>query len=189
MKQSLGTKPLVYPTPVFVVGTYDPQGRPNVMTAAWGGICSSRPLSVAVALRQTTHTYDNLIARKAFTISIPSEAHVKVVDFIGMNSGRDVDKFAAAKLTPVRSSLVDAPYVAEFPIVIECKLSHTTELGSHTLFVGEIADVKVEEAARLGPHGTADIKQVRPLLFMPDTQAYYGLGIFIAKAFSVGEKI
>jgi flavin reductase (DIM6/NTAB) family NADH-FMN oxidoreductase RutF len=189
MKQSLGAKPLVYPTPVFVVGTYDPQDKPNVMTAAWGGICCSRPLSVAVSLRQTTLTYGNLIARKAFTISIPSEEHVKIVDYIGMISGRDVDKFAAAKLTPVRSSLVDAPYVQEFPLVIECKLAQTIELGSHTLFVGEVLDVKVEESARLGPHGTADIKQIRPLLFMPDTQAYYGLGIFIAKAFSVGENI
>jgi flavin reductase (DIM6/NTAB) family NADH-FMN oxidoreductase RutF len=189
MKQSLGAKPLVYPTPVFVVGTYDAQNRPNVMTAAWGGIGCSRPLSVAVSLRQTTLSYGNLIARKAFTISIPSEAHVKAVDYIGMTSGRDGDKFAAAKLTPVRSSLVDAPYVQEFPLVIECKLAQTIELGSHTLFVGEVVDVKVEESARLGAHGTADIKQIRPLLFMPDTQAYYGLGIFIARAFSVGEKI
>jgi flavin reductase (DIM6/NTAB) family NADH-FMN oxidoreductase RutF len=83
MKKSLGAKTLVYPTPVFVVGTYDPQGKPNVATASWGGICCSRPPCVAVSLRKATYTYGNIIERKAFTISIPSEAHVQAVDHFG----------------------------------------------------------------------------------------------------------
>jgi len=188
MKKSLGAKTLVYPAPVFVVGTYDPNGKPNVMTASWGGICCSRPPCVAVSLRKATYTHGNLVARKAFTISIPSEAHVRATDHFGMVSGREVDKFAAAKLTPVRSDLVDAPYVQEFPMVVECRLAHTIELGLHTQFVGEIVDVKVDEAA-LTSDGTVDIRKVRPLVFTPDSQAYYGIGTFIAKAFSVGEGI
>ena len=111
MKKSLGPKTLVYPTPVLVVGTYDEAGKPNVMTASWGGICCSRPPCVAVSLRKATYTHGNIIARKAFTISIPSEAHVRAADHFGMVSGRDVDKFAAARLTAVRSDRVDAPYV------------------------------------------------------------------------------
>ena len=102
MKKSLGAKTLVYPTPVFVVGTYDPQGKPNVMTASWGGICCSRPPCVAVSLRKATYTHGNLVAQKAFTISIPSEAHVRAADHFGLVSGRAVDKFAAAKLTRPR---------------------------------------------------------------------------------------
>jgi flavin reductase (DIM6/NTAB) family NADH-FMN oxidoreductase RutF len=86
----------------------------------------------------------------------------------------------------VRSDLVDAPYVKEFPMIVECRLVHTIELGLHTQFVGEVLDVKVDEAA-LASDGTADIKKVRPLVFTPDTQAYYGIGDFLAKAFSVGE--
>ena len=73
-------------------------------------------------------------------------------------------------------------------MIVECRLAHTIELGSHTQFVGEVVDVKVDEAA-LASDGTADIKKVRPLVFAPDTQAYYGIGTFIAKAFSVGEGI
>ena len=188
MKKSLGAKTLVYPTPVFVVGTYDPQGKPNVMTASWGGICCSRPPCVAVSLRKATYTHGNLIARKAFTISIPSEAHVRAADHFGLVSGRDVDKFAAAKLTPVRSELVDAPYVKEFPLIVECKLAHTIELGLHTQFVGEVVDVKVDEAA-LTADGTVDIMKIRPLVFTPDSQAYYGIGAFIGQAFSAGEKL
>jgi flavin reductase (DIM6/NTAB) family NADH-FMN oxidoreductase RutF len=157
-----------------------------VMTASWGGICCSQPPCVAVSLRKATYTYGNITERRAFTISIPSEAHVAAADRIGMLSGRDVDKFTVTKLTPVRSNLVDAPYVAEFPMVIECRLAHTIELGLHTQFVGEVIDVKVNETA-IGSDGTADIQKVRPLVFAPDAQAYYGIGAFIAKAFSVGE--
>ena len=186
MKKSLGAQTLVYPTPVFVVGTYDPHGKPNVMTASWAGICCSRPPCVAVSLRKATYTHGNIVARKAFTISIPSEAHVRAVDHFGMVSGRDVDKFAATKLTPMRSVLVDAPYVQEFPMVVECRLAHTFELGLHTEFVGEIVDVKVDEEV-MANDGTADIKKVSPLVFTPDAQAYYGIGNFVAKAFSVGE--
>lgn len=188
MKKSLGPKTLVYPTPVFVVGTYDRNGKPNVMTAAWAGICCSRPPCVAVSLRSATYSHGNIVARKAFTISIPSEDYVKQADFFGLASGRETDKFAAAKLTPVKSDLVDAPYVKEFPLVLECKLAHTFELGLHTQFVGEILDVKAEEGV-LGNGGLLDIKKVKPLVFTPDTQAYYGIGSFLGRAFSVGGKL
>ena len=89
MKKSLGAKTLAYPTPVWLVGTYDPEGRPNVMTAAWAGICCSKPPCLAVSLRKATYSYGNIVARQAFTISIPSEAHVKEADYVGIASGRD----------------------------------------------------------------------------------------------------
>jgi flavin reductase (DIM6/NTAB) family NADH-FMN oxidoreductase RutF len=188
MKKSLGAKTLVYPTPVFVVGTYDKAGKPNAMTAAWGGICCSQPPCVAVSLRKATATHGNIMARRAFTISIPSEKHVKQADYLGLVSGRSVDKFAVTKLTPVKSDLVDAPYVQEFLLILECRLAHTFELGLHTQFVGEILDVKAEEAV-LGRGGLVDIKRMNPLVFTPDTQSYYGIGEFVGKAFSMGKTL
>jgi flavin reductase (DIM6/NTAB) family NADH-FMN oxidoreductase RutF len=185
MKTSLGAKTLAYPTPVFAVGTYDADGKPNVMTVAWAGICCSTPPCVAVSLRKATYTYANLVRRKAFTISIPSEDHLKQVDYFGLVSGSTVDKFAAAKLTPVRSTLVDAPYVGEFPVVLECRLANTLELGLHTQFIGQIVDVKAEGSV-LTPGGLVDIKQLRPLVFAPDSQAYYGIGSHLAQAFTAG---
>ena len=187
MKHSLGAKTLVYPTPVWVVGTFGPDDKPNVMTAAWGGICCSRPPCVAVSLRAATYTHGNLTRRKAFTISIPSEKHVKQADYLGLASGANEDKFAAAALTPVRSGLVDAPYVEEFPLVLECKLLHTLEIGLHTLFVGEIVDVKVEEPLA-GEEGLPDIAHTRPILFAPGVRRYYGIGEFLGRAFSIGKK-
>ena len=88
----------------------------------------------------------------------------------------------------MKSDLVDAPYVKEFPLVLECKLAHTFELGLHTQFVGEILDVKAEESV-MGNGGLVDIKKVKPLVFTPDTQAYYGIGSFLGRAFSVGGKL
>jgi flavin reductase (DIM6/NTAB) family NADH-FMN oxidoreductase RutF len=143
---------------------------------------------VAVSLRKATHSHRNIVERKAFTISIPSEAHVKEADYFGLVSGRDTDKFADTKLTPVRSDLVDAPYVAEFPLVLECRLAHVFELGLHTEFVGEVVDVKAEEAV-MADDGLLDIKKVKPLAFTPDTRSYYGIGECLGEAFSVGNEI
>jgi flavin reductase (DIM6/NTAB) family NADH-FMN oxidoreductase RutF len=188
MKKSIGAKPMVYPTPVFVVGTYDKAGRPNVMTAAWAGICCSRPPCVSVSLRNATYTYTNIIEHRAFTISIPSQDHIKQVDYFGMVSGKNKDKFSATGLTPVKSELVNAPYVEEFSFVLECKLLHTFEIGLHTQFIGEILDIKAEEAV-LGENGLPAIEKVKPFLYAPEYRTYYGVGEFLGKAYSIGKEL
>jgi flavin reductase (DIM6/NTAB) family NADH-FMN oxidoreductase RutF len=188
MKRSLGAKTLVYPAPVLVVGTYDKAGKPNVMTASWAGICCSQPPCVAVSLRAATYSHGNILERKAFTLNIPSENHVKEADYFGLVTGRNTDKFAASKLTPVRSKLVDAPCIKEFPLVLECKLVHVIELGLHTQFVGEVVDVKADEEV-IGSGGAVDIRKLKPLIFTPDTQDYYGVGNFVAKVFSAGKAV
>lgn len=187
MKKSLGPKTLAQPTPVWVVGSYDSHDKPNIMIIAWGGICCSQPPCVTVSLRKTTYTYGCIMERKAYTISIPSASLVKEVDYIGTTSGRNVDKFAMTKLTPVRSELVNAPYIKEFPVVIECRVIHTLEIGLHTQFIGEIMDIKAEESV-LGQNGLADILKVKPLIFDPGEGAYYGIGERIGKAFSIGKR-
>lgn len=188
MKKSIGAKTIVYPTPAFVVGTYDKEGKPNVMTAAWGGICCSQPPCVTVSVREATHTYGSLMERKAFTISIAPETYVEQVDYFGLASGRKEDKFAATGLTPVRSDVVDAPYVGEFPFVLECKVIHTHKIGLHIQFIGEILDVKVDEAL-LDEKGHCTIDRVRPILWDPGARGYYGIGEFLGKAFSIGKRV
>jgi len=151
MKKSIGAKTIVYPTPVFVIGTYDKAGKPNVMTAAWGGICCSRPPCVAVSLRKATYTYGNIMEHKAFTISIPSENYVREADYFGLVSGKENE-------------------------------------GLHTQFVGEIIDVKADEAV-LGKKGLPDIEKVGPFLYAPESRGYYGVGEYLGKAFSIGKGI
>jgi flavin reductase (DIM6/NTAB) family NADH-FMN oxidoreductase RutF len=188
MKKSIGARPLVYPTPIFVVGTYDKSGKPNIMTAAWGGICCSSPPCVAVSIRKPCHTYENIKIHEAFTVSIPSEKYVKEVDYVGMVSGKNRDKFKATGLTPVKSGVVNAPYVEEFPFALECKLRHAFELGIHTQFVGEILDIKAEEDV-LDVNGIPDIEKVMPFSYVPEHMSYYGFGEFLGKAFSLGKEI
>lgn len=187
MKRSIGAKTIVYPTPVFLVGSYDQAGQPNIMTAAWAGICCSRPPCVAVSLRRATHSHAGLMARRAFTLSIPSQTQVREADYAGLVSGRDGDKFKALGLTPKRSELVDAPFVEECPMVLECKVLHVHELGLHTQFVGEILDVKADEDM-LDGRGQPDIRKVRPILYAPGTQEYFSVGELLGPAFSIGKK-
>ncbi len=187
MKKSIGAKTILYPTPVLVVGTYDKSGNPNVMTVAWGGICCSAPPCVTISVREATHTYGNLMDQKAFTISIPSENHVKESDFIGIASGRDTDKFEATGLTAKKSDVVNAPFVAEFPMILECKVIHTYKIGLHTQFIGEILDIKCEEAV-IGEKGP-EIEKIKPFFWSPDySRGYYGVGNYLGKAFSIGKE-
>lgn len=186
MKQSCGAKTLAIPTPVWVVGSYDADGKANIATAAWAGICCSQPPCLAVSFRKATHTHGAIVERQAFTVNIPGEAQAIAADYAGIVSGRDIDKFAAAGLTAIRSELVDAPYVAEFPVIIECRLIHTLELGLHTQFVGEILDVKAD-ASVLGDKGYPDIAKVRPFTWDSAHRGYYGLAGSLGKAWEIGK--
>jgi len=186
MKKSFGAKTLVMPTPVFLIGSYDAGGNPNLMTAAWGGICSSEPPCVAVSIRPGRLTHANILESKAFTVNIPSVSQVKEADFAGLVSGYDTDKFQATGLTPERGAFVNAPLVAEFPLTLDCALRHTFELGTHTQFVGEILDVKAGERV-LNDSGKVDPVKLAPLCFSPFDGAYYALGEHVGKAFSVGQ--
>jgi flavin reductase (DIM6/NTAB) family NADH-FMN oxidoreductase RutF len=188
MKKSLGAKTVIYPTPVFVVGTFDKLGQPNAATAAWGGICCSRPPCVAVSFRKATYTYKNIVERQAFTINIPSEEYVKEADYFGLASGENENKFVTTGLTPIKSELVDAPYVAEFPFALECRLLHTIEIGLHTQFIGEVLGIKADESV-LTEDGSLDIQRVKPIMFAPDDRAYYGVGPYLGPAFSIGKSI
>lgn len=186
MKQSLGAKTLLFPTPVLMVGSYDQEGKPNLMNAAWGGVCSSNPPAISVSIRKARHSYAAIMERKAFTVGIASEPRMAEADYVGIVSGADTDKFAVAGLTPVRSELVDAPYAVEFPVVLECRLLHTLEVGVHTLFIGEIVDVKADSTV-LGEDGHPDIMKIKPLIYDTAHMGYHGIGPLLGKAFSIGK--
>ena len=186
MKRSLGAKTLLYPTPVLAIGSYHADGRPNVMTAAWGGIACSKPPCVSVSLRAATATHGNIVARKAFTISLPSREQAAAADYFGLVSGRDVDKFAATALTPAQAEFVDAPYVAEFPLVVECAVVQVHELGLHTQFIGEVKDVKIDESC-LDGDGHIDADKLDPVALALEAGGYFALGALIGPAFTIGK--
>ena len=188
MKKSLGAKALVFPAPVWCIGSYDAAGKANVMTASWAGICCSQPPAVSVSLRKATLTYHNLMAKRAFTISVPSQKYAHEADFFGMVSGKKVDKFDATGLTPAKASHVQAPYVDEFPMVLECKVIHTHEIGLHTQFIGEILNVMADEAI-LGENGLPDLLKLDPFLYAAENRTYHGVSGCVGKAFDLGKSI
>jgi flavin reductase (DIM6/NTAB) family NADH-FMN oxidoreductase RutF len=122
------------------------------------------------------------MSRKAFTVNLAPAKYVAEADYFGLVSGRDVDKFAVTGLTPVKSELVDAPYIEEFPYSLECVVTHTLDLGVHTLFIGEIKDAKIDESATEFWSGF-DI-----LTFDSASRDYRIPGKSVAKAFDVGKK-
>ncbi|MBN1902675.1 flavin reductase, partial [Candidatus Sumerlaeota bacterium] len=187
IKKSLGANHFT-PAPVWVIGSYDEEGKPNVMTASWAGICCSDPPCVTVSLRKATYTYGNIMKRKAYTVNVPSEAFLKETDYFGLVSGRDTNKFKDTNLTPVKSNLVDAPYIKEFPLVLECNLLHAYEIGLHTMFVGEIKDVKADKSV-LSEGDLIDMEKLKPIIYLPKDSNYYKTGEKIGKGFSIGKEL
>lgn len=186
MKRSLGANTITFPLPAYLVGSYDHDGRANIMMAAWGGICSSEPPCLAVSVRPGRWTYSAIMERRAFTVSIPPARLTAEADFAGMASGKDMDKFGRAGLTPVRSEVVDAPYVGECPVVIELTLYKTVELGSHVQFIGKIVDVKAD-ADCVGENGKLDIDLVDPIFFDTAARNYHAVGPVTGKAWASGK--
>jgi flavin reductase (DIM6/NTAB) family NADH-FMN oxidoreductase RutF len=128
------------------------------------------------------------VERKAFTISIPSENYVKEADYFGIASGKKVDKFLATGLTPVKSDLVDAPYVKEFPLILECKVINIVEIGLHTEFIGEILDVKADSSV-LNEKNLPDIEKVKPIIWNIAGMTYHKVGNSVGQAFSIGKEV
>lgn len=189
MKLELPAKTILLPSPVLIIGTYNSDGRPNIMNAAWGGIASSNPPCISVSLREATLTYHNIIQTKAFTVNIPSEKYIVEADYVGIVSGRDNDKFKDTNLTAEKSKHVNAPIVKEFPYALECKLIKQIELGLHTMFIGEILGMTADSEV-LSPEQLPDIEKVRPMLFGSfGSMGYYGVGEKLGGAFLVGNKL
>jgi flavin reductase (DIM6/NTAB) family NADH-FMN oxidoreductase RutF len=186
-KKSLGAR-TVLPSPVWVIGSYDKNGQANAMTSSWAAICCSRPPCVTISLRKETYTYGNIMEKKAFTVNIPAASQAAYAAYFGSVSGRDVNKFVATGLTPVKSDLVEAPYIKEFPLILECRLRQTLEIGSHTMFIGEIVDVKADENI-LTEEGTIDLEKFRGFFFQPGRGKFYQYGEFLGDVAALAEKI
>ncbi len=188
-KIHLNPNTILHPHPVLLVGTYGADGKPNLMNAAWGGICCSDPPCVAVSLREATLTYHNILNSQAFTVGIPSRKFVEIADYVGIVSGRDHDKFKDTALTVLKSEKVNAPLAVEFPYSLECRLYQHHKLGLHTIFIGEILGILADEAV-LGEKGLPDIDKVQAILYGGfGSNYYFAVGEKLGEAFSVGKKI
>jgi flavin reductase (DIM6/NTAB) family NADH-FMN oxidoreductase RutF len=175
---------------LVLCGTYDGGGRPNLAALAWAGVCCSEPPAIQISIRRQRYTYESIMAKKEFTVNIPSSKQAVEADFCGLTSGRSVDKFARAGLTAKRGQFVDAPIVDEFPFCLECRLLHKLDIGSHDMFVGEVLASWMREEC-LDGDGLVDALLISPLAYAPHKSGgcYYSLGQAVGKAFDVGRKL
>ena len=182
MRKNFGAKEMCYPMPVFIIGTYNEDGTPNAMNAAWGGISEEQQISICVDAGHKTA--ENVQKRKAFTVSMGTAQSVNACDYVGIVSGNKVpDKFAKAGFHATESPFVDAPLIDELPMALECEmLSYDPE---SCRLVGKIVNVCVEDAY-LNADGKVDITKLQPITFDPFHHHYLTLGEKVGQAFHDG---
>lgn len=184
MRKNFGAKTWVYPMPVLIVGTYDENGVPNAMNAAWGGIYDTDQLMVCLA--DDHKTTENIRRTGAFTVSFATAGTVVPCDYVGIVSANDEpDKFAKAGFHATKSAYVNAPIIDELPMTLECSLIKFNEDG---ICIGKIVNVCADESI-LDEKGKIDAKKLDPIIYDGATHAYWSFGEKIGQAFSDGKRL
>ena len=178
---NFGAKPFIYPMPVLIVGTYDENGVPNAMNAAWGTITDMNEITISMSEHKTT---ENLRKTGAFTVSIGTEDTVVACDYVGIESASKVpDKFVKAGFHATKSEFVNAPLIDELPMTLECKVKSYED----EILIGEIVNVIADES--ILTDGQIDPKKLKPIAYDPVGHTYMGLGEKVGNAFSDGMKL
>ncbi len=135
---------LLAPVPPTLV-TCGTMEKPNILTIAWTGVLATHPPMTYISVRPTRYSYGILMEHKEFVINLPTSSMMQAVDFCGVRSGRDVNKFEVCRLTPESAQTVQTPLIAECPVNLECRVTSTKELGTHVVFEAEITAVNADE--------------------------------------------
>ena len=182
MRKNFGAKAMCYPMPVFIIGTYNADGTPNAMNAAWGGI--SEETEITICVDSAHKTAENLLARKAFTVSMATVGMMTACDYVGIVSGtKEPEKFAKAGFHATRSEFVDAPLIDELPMALECEVISYDEETCR--LVGRIVNVCADESV-LGKNGKVDPAKLQPITYDPVNHHYLVLGQKVGQAFHDG---
>ena len=167
---------LLNPVPAVLISCADENGKPNVMTAAWAGTICSDPVMVSVSIRKQRYSHDIIARTGEFVMNLSTKKLAKVTDFVGVRSGRDIDKFALEgemKLTPYPSRFVKAPGIEESPVSLECKVVQVLELGTHDMFIAKVLSTNVDDTY-LDENGKLDLKKAELIAY--NHGEYYELG-------------
>ena len=188
MKRTMGPSEKLYPMPVpLIVGMAD--GAVDVLAAAWIGTVCGAPPTVAVGLRKVRRTLELIEASGELTINIPTTSMAAVVDYCGTVSGRTTDKFAATGLTLLPGEAVGTPIIEQCPYNLECRVSSAMDLGEYRVLLAEVVGTRADEAV-LTPDGKlVDAGKLDPLVYIPGTREYRGLGPKVADAYSIGRTV
>lgn len=181
MRRDLGKKLAFLPLPVLMIGTYDADGKADVMNAAWGGVYDSEEIYISLGKHKTT---DNLELKKAFTVGFATKETEKISDYFGIASGNEEDKIAKAGVHVVKSKHIDAPIIEEYPLTLECVVKSFTN-GD---LIGEIVNVSVDEKY-IDENGNIDVEKMNIIAFDMLNKHYRVLGEAVGDAFKDGFEI
>lgn len=183
MRKNLGVKPYLFPQPVMIIGTYDQEGRPNAMNAAWGGIVDTNQIIICLSSHKTT---DNILLHKEFSVAMANVKNVAECDYLGIVSGNQVkNKLEKCKFTTRKAEFVNAPIINELPLALECRL---VKVIDDEKYLGEIVNVTVDEEI-LEKDGIVSIEKLNPIVYDIAHHGYYALGQKVGQAFQDGNKI
>ena len=184
MKKNFGKQTYLYPMPVFIIATYDEAGNANAMNAAWGGTHDTNQIGICISPEHKTAK--NLLAKKAFTVSMADATHVKECDYVGIASGnKESDKLKKAGFSVTKSEFVDAPVINELPMCLECELvSYDDNTGC---MVGNIINVSADESVLTD--GKIDPAKLSPITYDPVNHKYIKLGEVVGSAFKDGKAL
>lgn len=163
-KQSWKPGNMLYPLPVVVVSAADKEGRDDIITVAWAGTVCTNPPMVSISIRPERYSYHMIRETGEFVINLTTEELAFATDYCGVKSGRDVDKFKETGLTREKAEKVKAPMIAEAPVSIECKVKEIRELGSHHMFIAQVAAVHADEKY-MDEKNRFDLNRARPIVY------------------------
>ena len=172
---------MLYPLPAVLVTCADEEGRANVMTAAWAGTVCSDPVMVSVSIRKERFSHDIIKRTGEFVLCLSTEKLARVTDYVGVKSGRSIDKFdlpGKLHITKTESRTVKAPGIAESPVCLECKVKEILELGSHDMFIGEVLCTSIDEKY-LDEKGTFRLEKAGLIAYSHGK--YFSLGQMLGK--------
>ena len=181
MRKNFSKDMVITPLPVLIIATYDKNGIPNAMNAAWGTQCDYSQIIITLSKHKTT---DNLKIKKAFTVSFATPETMEISDYFGIESGNNVNKIEKAGVKVVKSDFVDAPIIENFPLTLECEVNMNYGDFKVGDVIGNIVNMSVDES--ILTDDTVDLGKLKPISFDSASNSYRVLGDIIGKAFHDG---
>ena len=182
-RKDCGAKPYLFPQPTLIIGTYNEDGTPDAMIAAWGGIAGADEIMIDLSRHKTT---ENIARNKEFTVSMGTVEQLKACDYVGMVSGKkEPEKVKKAGFTVTKSTKVNAPLFNELPVTLECRLE---DVINGSKYLARIVNVSVDESV-LGEDGDVTLDRFHPIIYETVHHTYYSLGRKEGNAFHDGAEL
>ncbi len=181
MRKDFGKKTIITPLPVLIIATYDKDGIPNAMNAAWGGQIDEHQIYISLGKHKTT---DNLLLKNAFTVSFADRKHIKEADYFGIESGNNINKIERVNMHTKKSNYVDAPIIEEFPLTLECEVIELRKDKEGYILLGEIINMSADES--IITDNRIDLDKLEPIIFDSSDNTYRVIREVVGYAFKDG---